>query len=112
MQVKSRRDRYTVPISVQSYEEMQRKIALSALRDGVLQGIAICMMALEMVFGWRRGRLTRFYYAVCDILHMPKIMGKDPTADDAIARMRDLYHIDLDKLEIDVDLEDKKWTKK
>ena len=43
---------------------------------------------------------------------MPKIMGKYPTADDAIARMRDLYHIDLDKLEIDVDLEDKKWTKK
>ena len=110
--MKTKRERYTVPISVQSYEEMQRKIALSALRDGVLQGIAICMMALEMVFGWRRGRLTRFYHAVCDILHMPKIMGKDPTADDAIARMRDLYHIDLDKLEIDVDLRDEKWKKK
>ena len=110
--MKARRDRYTVPISVKSYEEMQRKIALSALRDGVLQGIAICMMALEMVFGWRRGRLTRFYHAVREILSMPKIMGKDPTADDAIARMRDLYHIDLDKLEIDVDLEDKKWKKK
>lgn len=108
MPVKARRDRYTVPISVVSYEQMQRKIALSALRDGVLQGIAICMMALEMAFGWRRGRLTRFYCAVCDILHMPKIMGKDPTADGAIARMRDLYHIDLDELGIDVDLNEVK----
>lgn len=106
--MKTRRDRYTVPISVQSYEEMQRKIALSALRDGVLQGIAISMMALEMSYGWRRGRLTGFYYAVDEILHMPKIMGKDPTADGAIARMRDLYHIDLDKMEIDVDLNEAK----
>ncbi len=103
--MKTRRDRYTVPISVQSYEQMRDEITQIALRDGAIQGIAVCMMALEMVYGWRRSRLTRLYSEVNAILHMPKLMGKEVTADGAVVRMRDLYRIDLDKLDIAVDLE-------
>lgn len=103
--MKTRRDRDMVTISAASYEQMQRKIYMGALRDGARQGIAICMMILEMSYGWRRGRLTGFYYAVDEMLHMPKVFGKEPTADDAIGRLRDRYHIDLDKLEIKIDLE-------
>lgn len=104
--MKSLRERYIVPISVASYEKMRNEVALDALESGARQGIAICMMALEMAYGWRKARLKGFYSAVDDMLHMPKILGKEPTADGAISRMKDRYHIDIDKLEIKIDLEE------
>lgn len=103
--MKARKDRYAVSISVQQYEQMHREAAQDALRDGARQGIAVCMMALEMAYGWRGKRLRAFCDEVDAVLHMPCIMGKDPTAAGAIDRIRDLYQIDLDKLEITVDLE-------
>ena len=46
--MKARKDRYAVSISAQQYEQMRREATQDALRDGARQGIAVCMIALEV----------------------------------------------------------------
>lgn len=95
----TRKDRYAVRISESSYIEMQEQ----ALRDGAKQGIAIALVALEKAYGWRKVRLERVYSAVDELLHLPQILGRDVTADDAITYLRKAYGIDVDQLDVQAD---------
>lgn len=103
--MKAKRSRYKVQISADDYEKLERDIAQRQLRDGMLQGLAIALFALEIHGGWRRKRLTKFIGWVIEVLHMPAFFGHQPTAAGVIDRMRDKYDIDLDKLEVDVDVD-------
>lgn len=96
----AKKDRYAVRISEASYAEMQEK----ALQDGVKEGAAIMLVTLEKLLGWRRTRLTRVFDAMQEILLMPSMFGKDVTAEDAIKHLRKEYGVDVDKLEINVDI--------
>lgn len=97
--MKARKERYTVAISETLYWEMQEQ----ALRDGAKQGIAVALVALEKAFGWRKVRLERAYSVVDDLLHLPQILGRDVTADDAITYLRKTYGIDVDQLDVQAD---------
>lgn len=96
----ARKDRYAVRISEASYAEMQQE----ALQDGVKEGVAVMLVTLEKLLGWRRMRLTRVFDAMQEILLMPAMFGKDVTAEDAIRHLQKEYGIDVDKLEINVDI--------
>ena len=95
----AKKNRYAARISEASYTEMQEQ----ALRDGAKQGIAVALVALEKVFGWRKIRLERVYGVVDELLHLPQIFGHDVTADDAIAYLRKTYGIDVDQLDVQAD---------
>lgn len=103
--MKANRKRYQYQISEESYNDIVRNVSETALEDGAKQGVAVCLMACEMALGWRSARLRRLYDAVQDMLDMPDVFGKSPTAAGAIARMRDFYGIDVDSLEIKIDVE-------
>ena len=77
----------------------------SGLRQGFLQGVGVSMLVLELERGWKKTRLQRFAGQVQEMISFPPTMGKAATAAGAIDRMRDLYGIDLDKLEIEVDVD-------
>lgn len=89
-------------ISVTAYEQMRDEIYQVALADGAKQGIAICLIALEKMLGWRKKRLERVVENVDEILSWPDVFGKDMTCDDAISYLRKEYDIDLDELEVNV----------
>lgn len=101
--MKARKERYKVAISETLYREMQEQ----ALRDGAKQGIAVALVALEKAFGWRKVRLERVYSVVDDLLHLPQILGRDVTADDAITYLRKAYGIDVDQLDVQADADGK-----
>lgn len=96
----ARKDRYAVRISEASYAKMQQE----ALQDGVKEGVAVMLVTLEKLLGWRRTRLTRVFDAMQEILLMPAMIGKDVTAEDAIRHLRKEYGVDVDKLKINVDI--------
>ena len=96
----AKKDRYAVRVSEASYAEMQQE----ALQDGVKEGVAVMLVTLEKLLGWRRTRLTRVFDAMQEILLMPAMFGKDVTAEDAIKHLRKEYGVDVDKLEINVDI--------
>lgn len=50
--------------------------------SAVLQGISMCMTALEWHKKWRGKRLTDLYENVKAIAEMPPIFGKHPSADE------------------------------
>lgn len=100
----ARKERYTVPISVTSYEEMRREIQQDALRDGTIQGLALAMWVLDMDFGWKGKRLSDFYHAIDDALHLTNVFGKEPDCGGIVDRIREKYALDLDTLEICVEV--------
>lgn len=103
--MKAKRERYTIPISVASYEKMRDEALMTGLDQGSRQGIAAAMYTLWRKYGWRGKRLRDFYDAIDDTLHMPDIFGVSPTAGGAIEMMKGRYQIDIDKLDIRVSLE-------
>lgn len=96
--MKALKDRNTVKISVTAYEQMRDEIYQVALADGAKQGVAICLIALEKMLGWRKKRLERVVENVDEILSWPDVFGKDVTGDDAISHLKNEYGIDLDEL--------------
>ena len=94
----AKKDRYTVRISEASYTEMQEQ----ALRDGAVQGIAVALVTLDRVFGWRGVRLKRALDAIEGMLTL-SILDKDITAANAVEYLRKEYGVDCDKLPIDAD---------
>lgn len=103
--MKALKDRNTVKISVTAYEQMRDEIYQVALADGAKQGVAICLIALEKMLGWRKKRLERIVESADEILHWPDIFGKDVTGDDAISYLRKEYGIDLDALDLEVKID-------
>lgn len=106
--MKSRKDRFQYAISEASYNEMQERIANQCLKDGFYQGVAVCMLALELEHGWKKQRLTGFFSSLNSILHLPSFMGREVTAESAINRIRDLYEIDIDSLTVNISVDQKK----
>lgn len=100
--MKTLADRNMVKISAATYKQMRDEIFQTALGDGAKQGIAICLIALERTFGWRKKRLERIVESADEILHWPDVFGKDVTGDDAISYLRKEYDIDIDELKIEV----------
>lgn len=94
----AKKDRYAVRISEASYTEMQEQ----ALRDGAVQGIAVTLVTLDRVFGWRGVRLKRALDAIEGMLTL-SILDKDITAANAVEYLRKEYGVDCDKLPIDAD---------
>lgn len=66
------------------------------------QGVALCLIALEKNFGWKKKRLERVFDGVGDLLQLPDIFGKEVTAEDVIQHLRKEFKIDIDELEMKV----------
>lgn len=98
-----RRERFTVPVSVASYEKMRDAAYRQALKDGAQQGVAIALLALEKGYGWRKTRLHRMLDFVQEWMEMPEIFGTAVTGDDVIRYLNDQYHLDVERLKIDVE---------
>lgn len=110
--MKCKRERFTVPVSVASYEKMRDEAYQQALKDGVQQGVAIALMALERGYGWRRKRLGWLLDVINEWLEMPEIFGQEVTGEDVIAYLREAYHVDMDALKIAVEVRDRKGVGK
>ena len=94
----AKKNRYAVRIS----ETDCRKIQEQALHDGAIQGIAVALVALDKVFGWRKARLKHAMDAIESML-MLSVFDMDITAADAVDYLRSEYDIDCDKLPIEAD---------
>ena len=79
----AKKDRYAVRISEASYTEMQEQ----ALRDGAVQGIAVTLVTLDRVFGWRGVRLKRALDAIEGMLTL-SILDKDKRRGVPTERVR------------------------
>ena len=99
--MKARQDRNFVKISVSDYERMRNEVYEEALVDGVKQGVALCLIALEKNSGWKKKRLERVFDGVGDLLQLPDIFGAELTTEDAIQHLRKEFEIDIDRLEME-----------
>lgn len=102
LQMKARPNRNLVKISVSDYERMRNEIYEEALVDGVKQGVALCLIALEKNSGWKKKRLERVFDGVGDLLQLPDIFGVEFTTEDAIQHLQKEFEIDIDRLEMKV----------
>ena len=73
-------------------------------KSGVLQGIVMCMTALEWHYGWRGKRLTDLYENVKAIAEMPPIFGKLPSAKEQILHLKETYGIDLNEIKVQIEI--------
>ena len=55
------------------YASVVNDIYKTALEDGVRQGIAACLLCLNMHYDWKEKRLSRFAGGVQDILKLPSV---------------------------------------
>ncbi len=85
--MKTKKDRYIVPCSVSVLEQKIHEASLVGTADGVKQGIAIALFALETSYGWKEKRLNDFMNNVKDIFDMPDIFGSSPTSVGVIERI-------------------------
>lgn len=106
--MKAKNDRYQYSISETEYNALIDKVAKNALEEGAKQGIAAALFAAEMSLGWKETRLKRFYSAIEDVFNMPDILGVSATGHGAIERIRDMYGIDIENIEVktEVGIED------
>lgn len=75
-------------------------------KSAVLQGIVMCMTALEWHYGWRGKRLTDLYENVKAIAEMPPIFGKHPSAKEQILHLKETYGIDLHEIKVQIEIVD------
>lgn len=75
-------------------------------KSAVLQGIVMCMTALEWHKKWRGKRLTDLYENVKAIAEMPPIFGKHPSAKEQILHLKEKYGIDLEQIHLQVEVQD------
>lgn len=81
-------------------------------KSAVLQGVAMCMTALEWHYGWRGKRLTDLYENVKAIAEMPPIFGKHPSAKEQILHLKDTYGIDLHEIKMQIEIVDERGKSK
>ena len=91
-------------ITPDEYAKATNDIYKTALEDGVRQGIAACLLCLNMHYDWKEKRLSRFAGGVQDILKLPSILGKDIDGNTVLDYLRHEFDIDIDKLEMEVKL--------
>lgn len=66
-------------LSKDEYVKATNDIYKTALEDGVRQGIAACLLCLNMHYDWKEKRLSRFAGGVQDILKLPRYWAKTLT---------------------------------
>ena len=81
-------------------------------KSAVLQGIVMCMTALEWHYGWRGKRLTDLYENVKAIAEMPPIFGKNPSAAEQILHLKETYGIDLNEIKVQIEIVDERGKSK
>ena len=81
-------------------------------KSAVLQGIVMCMTALEWHYGWREKRLTDLYENVKAIAEMPPIFGKHPSAKEQILHLKETYGIDLNEIKVQIEIVDERGKSK
>ena len=86
------------------YASVVNDIYKTALEDGVRQGIAACLLCLNMHYDWKEKRLSRFAGGVQDILKLPSVLGKDIDGNTVVEYFRNEFGIDIDELEMQVKL--------
>lgn len=91
-------------ITPDEYVKMTNDIYKTALEDGVRQGIAACLLCLNMHYDWKEKRLSRFTGGVQDILNLPGVMDKDIDGNTVVEYLRNEFSIDIDELEMEVKL--------
>lgn len=79
---------------------------LLGLKDGALQGIALCIwiLATNEKYRWGKKRLKDYYELIQDALHMGDVFGKNVYADDTIEVLKERHDIDVEKLDFDCTL--------
>lgn len=80
--------------------------------SAVLQGISMCMTALEWHKKWRGKRLTDLYENVKAIAEMPPIFGKNPSAKEQILHLKETYGIDLQEIKVQIEIVDERGKSK
>lgn len=80
--------------------------------SAVLQGIVMCMTALEWHYRWRGKRLTDLYENVKAIAEMPPIFGKHPSAKEQILNLKETYGIDLHEIKMQIEIVDERGKSK
>lgn len=93
-------------LSKDEYVKATNDIYKTALEDGVRQGIAACLLCLNMHYDWKEKRLSRFAGGVQDILKLPSVLGKDIDGNTVVEYFRNEFDvdIDIDELEMEVKL--------
>ena len=86
------------------YTSVVNDIYKTALEDGVRQGIAACLLCLNMHYDWKEKRLSRFAGGAQDILKLPSVLGKDVDGNTVAEYLRNEFGIDIDELEMEVKL--------
>lgn len=89
-------DRRVHELSMKKLDEYKEELYKAVNDDVFNQAMAIAFSALEMM-GWRKKRLTDFLHQVDDLTHMMYcgIMGRETTARDAQAHLKEAYDIDF-----------------
>jgi len=88
-------------LSKDEYIKATNDIYKTALEDGVRQGIATCLLCLNMHYDWKEKRLSRFAGGVQDILKLPSVLGKDIDGNTVAEYLRNEFGIDIDELEME-----------
>lgn len=90
--------------SPDEYVKATDDIYKTALEDGIRQGIAACLLCLNMHYDWKEKRLSRFAGGVQDILKLPSVLGRDIDGNTVIEYLEEEFGIDVDELEVEVEL--------
>lgn len=93
-----------IVLTQDKYTSVFNDIYKTALEDGVRQGIAACLLCLNMHYDWKEKRLSRFAGGVQDILKLPSVLGKDIDGNTVVEYLRNEFDIDIDELEMEVKL--------
>lgn len=93
-----------IVLSPDEYVRATDDIYKTALEDGVRQGIAACLLCLNMHYDWKAKRLSRFAGGVQDILKLPSVLGRDIDGNTVIEYLEEEFGIDVDELEMEVKL--------
>lgn len=91
-----------IVLSPDEYAKATNDIYKTALEDGVRQGIAACLLCLNIHYDWKEKCLSRFAGGVQDILKIPSILGKDIDGNTVVEYLRNEFNIDIDELEMEV----------
>lgn len=89
-------------LSPDEYVRATNDIYKTALEDGVRQGIAACLLCLNMHYDWKEKRLSRFAGGVQNILNLPSVLGEGIDGNTVVEYLRNEFNIDIDELEMEV----------